>query len=86
MSNKLFLARYGDHEHINKALNDEDTEVRREAIKNPNATHEHINKALDDEHWNVRASAISHNNATHEHINKALNDEDRSVRKLLKID
>ena len=57
MSNKLFLARYGDQEHINKALDDEHWGVRREAIRNPNATHEHINKALNDKNSGIRYAA-----------------------------
>ena len=58
MSNKLFLARYGDHEHINKALNDDEHwNVRASAISHNNATHEHINKALDDKNSYIRATA-----------------------------
>jgi len=68
-------------EHISKALDDEDWEVRQAAASRPNATHEHISKALDDEDENVRMTAIEHPNATHEHISKALDDKDYYVRK-----
>ena len=66
--------------HIDKALNDEDWDVRRSAIQHPNATKEYIDKALNDEDYGVRRNAIQHPNATKEHIDKALNDEDYGVR------
>ncbi len=66
--------------HIDKALNDEDPYIRRDAIHHPKATKEHIDKALNDEHWNVRYHAIQHPNATKEHIDKALNDKHPYVR------
>ena len=67
-------------EHISKALDDPNGEVRATAIQHPNATSEHIGKAMNDESSYVRQITIKHPNATSEHISKALNDEDRFVR------
>jgi HEAT repeat protein len=69
------------HDHISKALDDEDWQVRHAAINRPNATTEHISKALDDEDYHVRLAAINHPNVTHDHISKALDDEDWEVRR-----
>ena len=49
-------------ENIDKALNDEEAYVRREAIKHPNATKEHIDKALNDEDADVRKIAKDRSN------------------------
>ncbi len=74
------LPRNATSEHIDKALNDIDENVRIAAIKHPNATSEHIDKALNDENYKVRETAIQHPNATSEHLDKALNDSSWSVR------
>ena len=63
-------------EHITKALNDREFDVRKAAIQHPNATPEHITKALNDKSAFVRKAAIRHPKATPEHITKALNDDD----------
>ena len=44
-------------EHITKALDHEDVNVRYSAIQHPNVTPEHITKALDDEVLEVRQAA-----------------------------
>ena len=67
-------------EHISKALNDTDPDVRKAAIYHPKATTEHISKALNDKDEHVRWKAIKHPKATSEHIPKALNDKDPDVR------
>ena len=67
-------------EHIDKALNDENSDIRYAAIRHPKATKEHIDKALNDESSGVRFWAIQHPNVTKEHIDKALNDENSGVR------
>jgi HEAT repeat protein len=66
--------------NIDKALGDEDPNVRGAAIHHPNATPEHISRALGDEDRYVRWYAISHPSATPEHISRALGDKDASVR------
>lgn len=68
-------------EHLDKALNDENEDVRKAAARNPNATKEHLDKALNDKEWSVRRLAAIHPNATKEHLDKAINDEDEDVRK-----
>ena len=67
-------------EHISKALEDEDEDVRMAAIEHPKATPEHISKALRDKYAGVRISAIEHPKASPEHISKALKDKDVYVR------
>lgn len=67
-------------EHLDKALNDKDLEIRHKAISHPNVTPEHISKALDDKNSDVRSAAIEHPNVTPEHITKALNDKNEEVR------
>ena len=71
-------------EHITKALNNSDFEVRWMAITHPKVTAEHISKALDDSEPYVRFLAIGHPNATSEHITKALSDSDPTVRDIAK--
>ncbi len=77
---EIFITSEQYEEHIDKALNDRDWNVRWTAIRHPNATKENIDKALNDRDWDVRWTAIRHQNATKEHIDKALNDEDSGVR------
>jgi hypothetical protein len=67
-------------EDIDKALDDEDWNVRVAAASNPHATKEHLDKALNDEHQWVRSAAASNHHATKEHLDKALNDENEYVR------
>ena len=67
-------------EHIDTALKDKNSTVRRVAIQHPNATADHITKALKDVDSDVRRAAIKNPNATAEHITHALKDEDRNVR------
>ena len=67
-------------EHISRALDDENSNVRRNAAGHPKATTEHISKALKDEDEYVRGAAAGHPNATPEHISKALGDESSYVR------
>jgi len=69
-------------DHIDKALEDKDIDVRRVAIQHPNATKEHLDKALNDEDWTVRLHAIQHPNVTKEHLDKALEDKDIDVRRV----
>ena len=78
---KMLKSPNATEEHLNKALNDEDKDVRKAAANHPNATEEHLNKALNDEDSDVRKAAANHSNATKEHLNKALNDEYSDVRK-----
>jgi 2-oxo-4-hydroxy-4-carboxy--5-ureidoimidazoline (OHCU) decarboxylase len=68
------------NEHIDKALNDKDFDVRAAAARHPNANAKHLHKALNDENVYVRRAAAAHPNANAEHLHKALNDEDWSVR------
>ncbi len=68
------------NEHIDKALNDKDFDVRYAAAIHPNANAEHLHKALNDKKRYVRNAALLNPNATSEHIAKALNDEDWGVR------
>ena len=67
-------------EHLDKALDDEDPEVRETAAWHDNATKEHLDKALDDEDPSVREAAAYHKNATKENLDKALDDEEDYVR------
>ena len=69
-------------EHITKALNDKDLEIRHDAISHPNVTPEHITKALSDRSFHVRLAAIAHPKATAEHITKALNDKEPTIREI----
>ena len=68
-------------DHITKALNDDDPEVREAAIKHPNVTADHITQALNDKNRYVRAMAIQHPNVTADHITQVLNDESKYVRR-----
>ena len=79
-ANLMFKNPHVTTEHITKALNDNDINIRGLAIQHPNATAEHITKALNDTSVYVRLSAIYHPNATAEHISKALDDENSDVR------
>ena len=79
-ANILFKNPHISKEHITKALDDEDSDVRYAAIRHPNVIPEHITKALDDDDWGVRQAAIEHPNVTPEHITKALDDEHAGVR------
>lgn len=67
-------------EHIERALKSPITDVRLEAMKNPNVRPEHIDAALDDEDLGVARQAIQHPNASPENLTKALNHEDAVVR------
>ena len=68
-------------EHITKALDNKNPDVREEAIKHPNATPKHITIALDDKDSIVREEAIKHPKATPKHITIALDDENGFVRR-----
>jgi HEAT repeat protein len=68
-------------EHIHKALDDKDENVRRAAASYPIANVEHLHKALNDSEWSVRRAATVNPNATAEHLHKALNDSESSVRR-----
>jgi len=68
-------------EHIHKALNDEDADVRAAAARNPNATSEHLHKALSDKDKYVREAAARNPNATSEHLHKASDDKEGVVRR-----
>ena len=68
------------NEHLHKALNAKDGDVRAAAARHPNANAEHLHKALNDKSEYVRKAAMLNPNATSEHIAKALNDEDWGVR------
>ena len=67
-------------EHLDKAINDDDVDVRAGVANHPNATKEHLDKALNDKEWPVRQIAAEHPNATKEHLDKALNDKEWPVR------
>ncbi len=61
-------------EHLDKALNDTNTDVRLAAASNLNASKEHLDKALNDRSEGVRAAAVSNPNATKEHLDKVKHD------------
>ncbi len=66
--------------HLDKGLQDKNTEVRQGVLLNPKATSKHISQGLSDSDALVRQTAIQHPNATSEHITKALNDKNPYVR------
>jgi hypothetical protein len=68
-------------EHLPKALEDDDKEVRYAAALHPSATSEHLHKALSDKDVKVRSAAASHTNATSEHLHKALDDKQMLVKR-----
>lgn len=67
-------------EHLDNALNDENSRIRAAAAAHPNATKEHLDKALNDSDRYVRRNAAKNKNATKEHLDKALEDEDSMIR------
>jgi hypothetical protein len=67
-------------DHITKAFNNSDWNVRAAAARHPNATSEQITKALNDKSAGVREDAIKHPNATSEQITKALGHKHPNVR------
>ena len=69
-------------EHIEKALEHDDPDVRRAAASHPHITSEQLHKALDDDDWRVRIAAARHPNATSEHLHKALGDRNELVREV----
>jgi hypothetical protein len=79
----LFLAQYGDAEHISNVLNNhsEHFSLRDAAMYNYSATKEHISQVLNNpnEHPLVRRTAIRHPNATTEHINQVLNNPNEDI-------
>lgn len=75
----MFLAKYGDIEHISDALKSSNYDVRATAINNNNITKEHISQVLNsnsNEMPYVRQRAVSHKKATVEHISQVLNNSD----------
>lgn len=75
-----FLAQFGNTEHINQALDDNDVDVRLLSTKNPLFNTEHINKALDDKDSVIKKHAALHTNATSNNLDKAMSDKDYGVR------
>lgn len=66
-------------QHLAKALEHHNYNIRAQAARHPKATPQMIDKALEDEHMDVREAAASNPSATPQHIEKALNDKDLTV-------
>lgn len=68
-------------EQLNKALDNEDINVRYRAMEQPNIDIEHIDKAINDPHPYIRELAIRHPLSTREHVERGLADEHTVVHK-----
>jgi hypothetical protein len=65
-------------EHISKALDSDDHDVRLYAMRNPNVNADHISKALDvDQPHHIRQMALQHRKVTPSHIAKVLSHNPR---------
>ena len=66
-------------QHLAKAMEHYNHNIRAQAAKHPRATPQMIDKALEDEHMDVREAAASNPSAAPQHIEKALKDKDLTV-------
>ena len=54
---KLFLAKYGSVEHLDKLINDKNIEVRWNLARHPSLQKEHLDKLVNDKDSSVREAA-----------------------------
>lgn len=82
VSNALRHSRAATPQHIERALKSPITEVREDAMGNPNVRPEHIDMALDDKNAMVAWQAIQHPNASSENLAKALDHKNADIRRI----
>ena len=70
-------------ENLLKALDDNEVDVKQEAIYNKNATEKVIDKALDSGAVIVKLNAVMHKNATKANLEKALRDPNDRISKMV---
>ena len=71
----LFLAKFGDEDHVDSAMDSGDIGRQRASTYNPKFSEDHITKALDSKDLLTRNLAMRSKHVTTDHITKALNDE-----------
>lgn len=83
----IFLARYGDQQHISDALEptSDTNRVAEAAARNKNISSENLSKALKHPDPHIRYYAIHNPRATREHALQAINDPDQDVGIMAKI-
>lgn len=58
--NKKFLAKFGSSDHIDKLMNDKDSDVRYHIAKHSNLKDHHIDKLMNDKDRYVRTNIARH--------------------------
>ena len=71
----IFLARYGDSDHINHLIDHPDYDVQENILKNPTITPHHLSKLLNSDYTRIKAGVANHENITPDHISKILGDD-----------